>query len=84
MSAKEYSKLDHFLIKAKDIGLLSLLGFVFYLGGAWSGMPKKVEASEEKIVVIQKWQAEADVRFAKWETKLDYLIKGMDEIKGKV
>lgn len=80
--SKEYSWIDHFFIRAKDIGLLSLVVMIWGVATVWSGIPAKVEASEAKIQILEQRLQESEIRYAKIQSGIEYLIKRMDERSG--
>lgn len=83
-SHKDYSWLDHFFIRAKDIGLLSLVVMIWGVATVWSGIPSKVEASEAKIQSLEKRVQDSEIQYAKIQSGIEYLIKRMDERSGNV
>jgi helix-turn-helix protein len=85
MGGKEYSKIDHFLIRAKDVSflLLATAGVFAWLSG-WQMIPNRVEASEKEIQRVKEWEARTDTRLTVIEQDIKYLVKGIDEIKRKI
>lgn len=82
MSGKEGSKIDHFLIRAKDVAFLVIAGWgLFVWLGNWQGLPARLEASEKEIARVKDWESSTDTRLTVIEQDVKYLVKGVDEIK---
>lgn len=75
-------KVDHFLIRVKDILLIagSLGAFSFWILGIVN-LPDKVKRHEQRIEMLETRAAQNDINVSSIQKDLQYLTRSMDEIK---
>lgn len=82
MVGKEYSPLDHFLIRAKDVGVIcGVAGAIFLWSGKLSVLPARVDASEKEIAGIKEQIKINSDKLIEIQSDIKYLVKSMDELK---
>lgn len=80
----EGNPLDQNFRRAKDLGLLSLVAFIWGVAVLYGNLPKDVQAQETRISAVEKNQSDIKVQFIEYKSDVKALIQRVDEMREDV